>query len=205
MLSDSSHTDLLIEEKSSGGRKLIAVLCAILVTVGFIAGYAYLRKRHSQQMLASAGPAQQPQQTVRKGPAKAHILVDDALMKAGQSIIGGTVKNISSERLTSLAVSLELRRRKDAVIEQLAVNVEPPDLEPGQEGRYALTVQAQQYLSVRLVGLKAGSDSAPLSYTTSPGQKRAPERLEPRIVIGPRTGSRGGDFLNSPDNPARVP
>lgn len=209
MLTDSSHTDLLIEEKQPASRKLAAILAALLVTAVLIAGYAYLRRRHSQQVAAQALQAQQERAAQNptaapKGPAKAHILVDDALLKGGQTIIGGTVKNTSNEKLSGLAVELVLRRRKDASVEQTSVPIEPADLEAGQEGRYSLQLPAQDYSAVRLVSLRSG-DSNLLAYTSSPGQKRPPERIEPKVVIVPRSGSRGGEFLNSPDNPARVP
>ena len=209
MLTDSSHTDLLIEEKQPASRKLAAILAALLVTAVLIAGYAYLRRRHSQQVAAQALQAQQERAAQNptaapKGPAKAHILVDDALLKGGQTIIGGTVKNTSNEKLSGLAVELVLSRRKDASVEQTSVPIEPADLEAGQEGRYSLQLPAQDYSAVRLVSLRSG-DSNLLAYTSSPGQKRPPERIEPKVVIVPRSGSRGGEFLNSPDNPARVP
>ena len=209
MLTDSSHTDLLIEEKQPASRKLAAILAALLVTAVLVAGYAYLRRRHSQQVAAQALQAQQERAAQNataapKGPAKAHILVDEALLKGGQTIIGGTIKNTSNEKLGGLAVELVLRRRKDASVEQTSVPIEPADLEPGQEGRYSLKLPAQDYSAVRLVSLRSG-DSNLLAYTSSLGQKRPPERIEPKVVIVPRSGSRGGEFLNSPDNPARVP
>jgi hypothetical protein len=205
MLTDSSHTELLIEENSSKGRMLIAVVCALAVTAIFVAGYTYLRKRSAQQRLAAEAAAVKPETSdVPKGPAKAHILVDEALLKGGQTIIGGMVKNISEEKLTALSVELELRRRKDGSLEQLSTPLQPTDLEPNEEGRYSLKLPAQQYNSVRLLGLKEGPDSSLLAYTTALGQKRPPERIQPKVITVPRTGQ-GGEFLNSPDNPARVP
>jgi hypothetical protein len=205
MLTDSSHTELLVEENTSKGRMLIAVVCALAVTAIFVAGYTYLRKRTAQQRLAAEAAAVKPETSdAPKGPAKAHILVDEALLKGGQTIIGGTVKNISKEKLGALTVALELRRRKDGSLEQLSTPLQPTDLEPDQEGRYSLKLPAQQYNSVRLVGLKEGPDSTLLAYTTGLGQKRPPERIQPKVITVPRTGQ-GGEFLNSPDNPARVP
>ncbi len=203
MLTDSTHTDLLIEEKGSTGRKLLAIACALTVTAIFFAGYTYLRKRTAQQRLAAIQAP--PTSGTPKGPAQAHILVDEALLKGGQTIIGGSVRNISAEKLSGLAVALELRRRKDGSLEQTSAAVEPRDLEPDQEGRYLLKLPSQQYISVRLMALKGGADSALLAYTTALGQKRPPERLEPKVVTVPRSGRRGGEFLNSPDSPARVP
>ncbi len=207
MLTDSSHTELLIEEKPPVSRKLVAILAALLVTAVLVAGYAYLRRRHSQQVAAQALQTQQENAqnaTAPRGPAKAHILVDEALLKGGQTIIGGTVKNTSNEKLSGLSVELVLRRRKDATVEQTSVPIEPADLEPAQEGRYLLKLPAQEYSAVRLVSLRSG-DSNLLAYTSSLGQKRPAERIEPKVVVVPRPGSRGGEFLNTPDSPARVP
>lgn len=206
MLTDSSHTELLVEEKQPASRKLIAIISAIAITAIVIAGYTYLRRRHNQQVqaLAAQAEAQNDDPNVPKGPAKAHIFVDEALLKGGQTTIGGTVKNISNEKLSGISVGLELRRRKDATIEPISAPLEPSELEPQQEGRYMLKLPAADYSSVRLINLRAG-DSSLIAYTTSPGQKRLPEKIEPKVVIVPRPPSKGGEFLNSPDNPAQVP
>lgn len=201
MLTDTE----LVEEKRSTGRMLVAVVCALAVTAIVFAGYTYLRRRTAQQRLALIAAQAPPPAAAPKGPAKAHILVDEALLKGGESIIGGTVKNISTEKLKGLAVALELRRRKDGSLEQTSASVEPNELEPAQEGRYTLKLPAKEYLSVRLAGLKAGAESASLVYTTAAGQKRPPEKFEPKGVTVPRSGPPGDGFLNSPDNPARVP
>lgn len=204
MLTDPSHTELLIEEKRPVSRKLVAVIAALVVTALVISGYLYLRGRHVQQMAAAVTPVPESSPTVPKGPAKAHILVDDAMLKGGQTIIGGSVKNISGERLVGLSVGLELRRRKDASLEQVSAPVAPTDLDPEQEGRYLLNLPAQEYSSVRLANLRVG-DSTLIAFSSAQGQKRPPERLEPKTVTVPRSPSKGGDFLNTPDNPARVP
>lgn len=206
MSSDSTHTNLLPEEKSSLSLKLVAAALALVATAVLLAGYAYLRSRNAQQNLAETRNGQQPASSVAKGPPKAHVLVDEALLKGGQTIIGGTVRNVSAESLEGLTVGLELRRRKDGKVEQTTVPINPPQLKPDEEGRYSLTVPAQDYGSVRLLGLNSGPDSAPLAYTSSQGQKRPPERLQPKVVTIPRPPSSGRrEFLNSADNPARVP
>jgi hypothetical protein len=196
---------MLPEERSSLSLKLVAGALALVATALVLAGYAYLRSRNAQQNLADTRKVQQAPPNVSKGPPKAHVFVDEALLKGGQTIIGGTVRNVSAETLDGLKVGLELRRRKDGKSEQTTVSINPSRLEPDAEGRYSLTVPAQDYGSVRLLGLNVGLDSAPLAYTSSQGQKRPPERLQPKIVTIPRPPSARGEFLNSPDNPARVP
>ena len=205
MLTDSAESELLHEEKSSLGPKLIAGLLALVFTAAVLAGYLYFRNRHVQQALV----ASQPKPTVTnvpQGPAKAHILVDEAMLKGGQTLIGGTVKNISQESLSGLAVDLELKRRGGGrTVERMKVELTPASLEPNEEARYAVKLPAQDFSAVRLVGLTSEPNATQLAYTTAQGQKRPPERLEPKVVVVPRRSSRGGEFLNSPDNPARVP
>ncbi len=202
MLTDS-ETQLLIEEKSPIGLRLAAGISAVLITALLLGGYAYVRKRHAEQTAAAQGPVQSLAE-VPRGPAKAHILVDEALMQGGKSLVGGTVKNISSQELTDLSVELELHRRKDASVEHMALPLDPSALQPGQEGRYSTKLAARNYSSVRLTGLKSGADTT-IVYTSALGQKRPLERLEPKVVTVPRPRSRPNEFLNSPDKPARVP
>jgi hypothetical protein len=95
--------------------------------------------------------------------------------------------------------------RKDAVLETRSLPLSPDNLDSQQEGRYLLEVKAQDYSSARLVGLKAGPNALTLPYATAQGQKRPLERLEPKTIIVGRPSGKGGEFLNSPDNPARVP
>ncbi len=183
--------------------KLLAIVCAVAISAILLVGYGYIRKRHAQQALAAStlpatidsGP---------KGPAVAHILIDDPLLDKGNTIIGGTVKNISKHDLTGLTIALELMRRKDGGADKASVAVEPARLQPEEEGVYTLKLSAQRYSSIRLIGLKADPQSTFIAYSSSAGKKRAPERLEPRgVVVKP--SSRKGEFLNTPDNPTRVP
>ena len=116
------------------------------------------------------------------------------------------MKNTSKEKLEALTVELELKRRQGGVSETQLVALQPAQLEPEQDGRYSLELKAQDYGSARLIGLRAGSNQASLPFATAPGQKRPAERLESKTVIVNRPSSgKGGEFLNTPDNPVRVP
>jgi hypothetical protein len=183
---------------------LVGVLVAVIVTGLALAGYSVLRKRHQQRVIA-AEQALLPPATESKGPPKVQILVDEALLKGDQSLLGGTVKNISEANLDNLAVNLELIRRKDGGTDRVSAPVEPSQLAPQQEGRYSLQLHAADYLSVRLAGLQSGKNPDLLAYVAGPGQKRPPERLGTRTIIVPRPGSSKGGFLNTPSNPGRVP
>ena len=201
-LIESVSLDSAIENRSR--LPLIAIICAVLITGLVFAGYAYLRKRHAQQILA-ATPAPRADATQVTGPAKAQIFVDEPLLEGEQTVIGGTIKNISTEELTGLSVDLDLKRRKDATTQKMTVQVSPVTLAPQQEARYSLRLRSADYSSVKLVALRGGPDSVPLAYTTSPGKKRPPERLEGKTIILSRPPPSKGGFLNTPDNPVRVP
>jgi hypothetical protein len=200
---ESPQDELFGEPKRSATPMVLAGIAALLITALLFAGYTLLRKRHAEDSgLASVS---NPKQSETRKPPVALVIVDEALLKGGKTTIGGAVKNTSAERLEGLSVELELKRRKDAMTETQLVPLVPALLEPQQEGRYSLQLKAQDYSSARLVGLKSGPTLAALSYTTAPGQKRPPERLETKTIIVGKPASKGGEFLNSPDKPARVP
>lgn len=201
---DSHQDELFVEQKRWNAPTVLAGIAALVITALVFTGYALLRKRHAQSS-ASVLFSQPPTAEPRK-PPKALIMVDDALLQGNKTTIGGTVRNTSTEKLDGLSVELELKRRKDGVAERQIVILEPAHLEPEQEGRYSLQLKAQEYGSARLVALKAGPNLVPLPYTTALGQKRPPERLESKsITVGKPSSSKRGEFLNSPDNPVRVP
>jgi hypothetical protein len=195
-----SQEDIFLEPNRAFAPKLLATLGAVLITALVFGGYALLRKRHAEDAAPLAGAAPPAKQ-----PAKALIMVDDALLQGNKTVIGGTVRNTSNEVISELAVELELTRRKDGTIETQLVSLQPAQLHPQQEGRYLLQLLARDYGSARLVALKAGSNKADLPYATAQGQRRPAEKLEPRTVVIGKPASKGGEFLNSPDNPARVP
>jgi hypothetical protein len=196
-----TEDELYAETKGSIVRKLLAGAAALLITALVFSGYAILRKRHAQETASLSPATAEPRQ-----PPKALILVDEALPQGGKTIIGGIVRNISADKLEGLSVEIELKRRKDGVAETQLLALEPDRLDPEQEGRYSLQLNAQDYGSARLVALKVGPNLISLPYTTAQGQKRPPERLESKtITIGKPPSSKRPEFLNSPDNPARVP
>jgi hypothetical protein len=204
MINDPFHQEEAVaREQESNKRKLLAVVCAVAVTALLLVGYGYIRRYHAQKVLADNTPLPVVE-TGPKGPPLAHVVIDEPSLSKGMTTIGGVVKNISKQELTNLSVVVELRRRKDARLEESLLPVTPAQLQPDQEGSYSVTMPAQNVASVRLVGLKADPQSALIAYSSSQGKKRTPERLEPRTVVVKRSG-KPGEFLNSPDNPGRVP
>src|SRR6188474_1105271 len=201
MINDPFHPEEAIaRERESSKRKLLAVVCAIGVTAVLLAGYSYIRKYHAQKVLAENTPPP----VAEKAPPMAHVVVDEPTLEKGMTTIGGVVKNISKQDLSGLSVVIELRRRKDSGVEESVLPVTPAQLQPDQEGSYSLKVSAQEFASIRLAGVKADPQSSLIAYNSSQGKKRTPERLEPKTIVVKRSG-RPGEFINTPDNPGRVP
>jgi hypothetical protein len=205
MLNDPFHPEEAIaRQHESNRRKLLGVVCAVAITAVLLVGYGYIRKYHAQRVLEDNAPPTPATDSGPKGPALAHVVVDEPTILKGETTIGGVVKNISKQELSGLQVVLELRRRKDGGLEETLLPVSPSQLQPEQEGVYSMKAPAQDFASIRLAGLKADPQSALIAYSASQGKKRPPERLEPRTIVVKRAG-KPGEFLNSPDNPGRVP
>ena len=205
MINDPFHPEEAIaRQHESNRRKLLGVVCAVAVTAVLLVGYGYIRKYHAQKVLENTPPPAPVADSGPKGPALAHIVVDEPTILKGETTIGGVVKNISRQDLHNLQVVLELRRRKDGGLEEVLLPVTPSPLQPEQEGVYSMKAPSQDFASMRLAGLKADPQSALIAYSSSQGKKRPPERFEPRTIVVKRAG-KPGEFINSPDNPGRVP
>lgn len=204
MINDPFHQEETIaRERDSSRRKLLAVVCAVGITAVLLVGYGYIRRYHTEKIRANNTPPP-VNDSGPKGPALAHVVVDEPSLSKGVTTIGGVVRNISKQELTGLYVVLELRRRKDGVLEESLLPVTPAQLQPDQEGVYSMKAPAQDFASIRLAGLKADPQASLIAFSSSQGKKRPPERFEPRTIVVKRAG-RPGEFLNSPDNPGRVP
>ncbi len=203
-MADSLHKELFLEPKSTFGLKLTAAIAAFVVTLGIVVGFAALRQRHAEKSAALAAIAEKEAVPPKLTP-KALVLVDEALLQGSKTVVGGTVKNTSTETLQRVMVVLELKSRKDASTQKRLIPLTPAELGPGQEGRYSLELKASDYGSARLIGLAAGSEDSPIVYTSAAGRKRPLERLESKTIIVDRPSSKRDEFLNSPDNPTRVP
>ena len=142
-------------------------------------------------------------------PPEAYVYVDEAMLAKPYAIIGGTVRNVGAERLEKLSVEIELRRREDGSVERREVTVEPADLAPGQKGKYALKVISEEWGGSRVVALRSGAGRREVAFNHLPGAKRPPEKVPAmkEAAGAPRQRSRpnGDEFINTPDNPIKVP
>lgn len=202
MFNDPFHPEeALTQQKDSTKRKLLAGVCAVAITALLLVGYGLVRKYHEQRVARETPPVTEP---APKGPALAHVLVDEPTLEKGMTTVGGVVKNISNQQLSSVSVRLEFRRRKDGKTEETVLPVTPTHLQPQEEGSYAAKFSVEDFASVRLAGVHAGPQSTLIVYSSAQGKKRAPERLPPQVIIVKRPG-KPGEFINTPENPGRVP
>jgi len=203
MINNPFHQEDAVEQQHDTNRRLLlGIVCAVAVTALLVAGYAYIRRYHAQRILAENQPPPVTE-TGPKGPPLAHVVIDEPTLDKGFTVIGGAIKNISDRDLSDVYVVIEMRRRKDSGLEEVALPVTPPVLQSQQEGAFSLRAAAQDYASIRLAGVKAEPQSTLIAYTSSQGKKRPPERFEPKIVVVKRSG-KPGEFINTPDNPGRI-
>jgi hypothetical protein len=189
------------EEKRRTQRLLVGVLCAILLTGAVLGGYMALRKRHERQVAAAAEA-----EVKRKAP-KVEVFVDDALVNGKTTTLGGTVHNISSENLQNIAVELQLRRRVGAGLDTRVVEPETTDLAPDSRAHYSIQVATEDYISATFSRVVAGADRAAVPYKALPGNPRPPMDAPPSktIIVDKRKPGKGDEFINTPNNPGRVP
>jgi hypothetical protein len=204
MINNPFHQEDAIEQQHDTNRRLLlGIVCAVAVAALLVAGFFFVRRYHAQRILAENPPPPPATDSGPKGPPLAHVVIDEPTLEKGFTVIGGAVKNISDRDLSDLFVVIEMRRRKDGGVEDVALPVSPPVLQPQQEGAFSLRTAAQDYASIRLAGVKAEPQSTLVAYSSSQGKKRPPERFEPKIVVVKRSG-KPGEFINTPDNPGRI-
>lgn len=194
------------EDRKSLLRRALSILCALGITAAVLMGYAYLVRRHAERLRAQEA-AQSPIQKPNPSP-QAQVFVDEAMIKGSQAVIGGTILNTSPSKLTNLNVELELKRRKDGKSEVRTLAVDPDDLNPNQQGRYALNVPSREYRESRVKSIRSGQELTDVPFKIIPGAMRPDERLPTRETItvrpSPRRGN-GEEFINTPDSPVKVP
>jgi hypothetical protein len=190
------------EERRHTRRLLVGVLCALLLTGLVFGGYIYLRKRHERQVAAAAEVEN------RKKVTKVEVLVDDAMVEGKTTILAGTIRNLSNETFSNIAVELQLRRREGGGVELRTIEAEAKELAPGATTRYSAQVATQDYTSATFLRVVGGSDRATIPFRAQPGNERPPmdAPASKTVVVGdkPRPG-RKDEFINTPNNPGRVP
>jgi hypothetical protein len=189
-----------LEESRHTRRLFVGILCALLLTGTVFGGYLYLRKRHERQVAAAAALE------TKKASAKIEVFVDDAMIDGKKTVLGGTIHNISNESLTNLVVELQLRRRVGSGVETRAVIPEATELAPDGKVRYRLELLVADYISATFLHVLAGDNRAEVKFKAFPGEARPPmEAPAPKTVIVSRPAPKGDEFINTPNNPGKVP
>jgi hypothetical protein len=188
------------EEKRHTRRLLVGIFCAVLLTAVVLGGYLWLRKRHERQLAAVVAVENQ-----RKVP-KVEVLVDDTTVEGKKAFLGGTLHNISNETMRGIAVELQLRRRVGGGTETRTVVPALSDLAPDARTRYVLEIPSQDYISSTLLRVVAGENRAAVPFKALPGAARPPlETPASKTMTVNRPKPRGDEFINTPNNPAKVP
>lgn len=188
------------EEKRHSRRLLVGILCALILTGIILGGYLLLMKRHERQVAAAAETEKQ-----KKAP-KVEVFVDDTTVDGKKATLAGTLHNISNETVRNIAVELQLRRRVGAGVETRVVVPELTDLAPEARTRYSLEVPVGDYVSSTFMRVVAGENRAAVPFKALPGAARPPlETPASKTVIVNRPAPKGDEFINSPNNPGKVP
>ena len=190
------------------GRKSLAAkiwpaLLALALTIGLLGGYFYLRGRNERTLAARRAEAEKAKAAE---PPAAQIFQDEVRLSGGQAVAGGTVRNISAEKLEGLSVEIELKSRAGDGKEVRQVVVEPRDLPPGQEGKYSLQIAPKAWSGVTVTRLMSAARGGEIPFKPELGARRPAEgRPAPKVVVEPRPRQKGDDFINTPDTPVRIP
>lgn len=203
----SKGLDMRVASRGRYSFTILAVVLALAVTAGLLFGFMYLRKRYAAQHPSAAAPAQPQQKSVKSAlPVQAQIFEDEAMLKGSQALIGGTVQNVSQETLQGLTVEIELTRRQDGGSERRSLSIQPADLAPGGQGKYSMLVP-RTYSLARVVRVQTGERATEIGFKTAPGEKRPLEGPPPTktVIVQKPSSTKDGDFINTADNPSRVP
>lgn len=189
------------EEKRHTQRLLVGMLCALLFTGAIFGGYMYLRKRHERQVAAAVAL-----ENSKKTTAKVEVFVDEPTVNGKKTLLAGTIHNISNDSLHDIAVELQLRRRTGGGVEARTVRPELTELAPDGRTRYTLELLIADYVSATFSHVTAGDNHSEVAFKAFPGTPRpAMETPQAKTVTVSRPAPKGEEFLNTQDNPGRVP
>ncbi|HEX7175958.1 MAG TPA: hypothetical protein VF240_11920 [Pyrinomonadaceae bacterium] len=137
---------------------------------------------------------------VSKPPA-VNVFENEPLLKGSQAVIGGTIQNVSNQKLTDLIVEVELTGRVGGGRTLKEMQVTPASISPGETGSYSLTISNREWAASKIVRLRSLIQAEEVAFNTLPGAKRPPERTpEGKTIIVQKPKPKGEEFINSPDD-----
>lgn len=188
-----------------------ATLSVLFVSVLFAVMFGGCQSVKQSPEQVKAVPQGQPVKETDKPadkPIAVNVFEDEAMLRGTHALVGGTIKNVSGEKLESLSVELELKRRDRDGSETRKIAVAPADLPPRAEGRYQLSLPTREWSSARVLRVCHGAKDTDVSFTSFPGARRPRER-PPQIKVedgsAARPKARGEEFINTPDTPSSIP
>jgi hypothetical protein len=188
------------EERRHGRRLLVGIICALIVTGMLLGGYLWLVRRHERQVATALALENQ-----KKTP-KVEVFVDENIVENKKALLGGTIHNISNETLRGLAVELQLRRRAGGGVETRMVVPQSADLAPDARTRYSLELAAPDYVSSTFLRVVTGENRTAVVFKVLPGEPRPPmETPASKTVTVTRPAPKGDEFINTQNNPGKVP
>lgn len=202
-----SLTDAGLEQRRRPTAIIITVACLLMAAIALAAYFIFFRETAPPQSTQGQGPSV----PTASRSTEVQIFEDEPLLRNSQAVVGGRVRNISRESLSGLSLEIELKRRTGGNTETRTIKVAPDELAPGAEGRYSLTLPRQEFSGTQIKHLRSASRSDLIVFKTSPGARRPkepPHEQPTRTVIieqRPSTRSKDDEFINTPDNPTRVP
>jgi hypothetical protein len=197
----------LSEQKRRAVAFKVAAFCLLFAAI-IATGYILFFRQGAE---SPASPERRAQEAPTAISTEAQVFEDEAIIKDSKAVIGGTVRNISGEKLIDLSLEVELKRRADGAVETRTVAIAPDDLAPGQEGKFFLTLPRQEFSGTQIKRLKSAARASFIAFKSSPGAPRPKEPpTEPPTrttvtVAPPSPRSKGEEFINTPDTPTRVP
>lgn len=179
-----------------------------LLTQLFVVGCQKAQKKSANSVEGSGRSRSASTEETNK--PEVQVFVNEAILRKPHAVLGGTIKNVSTESLHDLSVEIELRGRSAGKTERRTVKVEPDDLPPGEQGRYSLRVLSDEWDGSSLVRIRSSSRQQDLAFRAEPGAKRQPERIPEKVVRiaeepKPRPKPKGEEFLNTPDTAEPIP
>lgn len=189
-------------EKPATLTKIGAGICALLVTGTLLGGFFVLHRRQQQQAAARQAAATAKQ----SAPVAAQIFENEARLKGENAFVGGVVRNVSNARMDDLSVELELLPRAGVSVKLAQVKLEPASLNPGEEGRYSLTVSSHLWGATHLTRLLSATRNTEIAFKSQLGARRPLEQPAQgaKVIVVPKPKGKGDEFLNTPDNPIPI-
>lgn len=184
--------------------KIVGIISAALAICLIFGGYFVLRHRSAA---ATAQPAAAPRVEARE-PIKLQVFEDEAYLRRADAIIGGTVHNVSNEKLSGLSLTIKLQGRDGRTEETRTVAATPANLSPQEKATYSLAVPSAKWSSAKVVAI-AADGSTLVAFQSTRGKAR-PREAPPAPIVRSAPAERSkaskkdDGFLNTPDTPITI-